>query len=253
MTHEGFDVHRVLNKYSLTFVLVVFFLVSALMFGYAMKLKSISQSINFAAITQSGDQLLDPTGRNLPSSNTPPVPGIGPTEGNANAPLTIVEFTDYECSLCGRYFSDAYQKLKKNYIEPGKLRYEVRNFPLPNIHPNAMAAAEAAVCARRQGKFWDMHSKLFSSQSKWSGLADPVPAFKEFASELGLVSATYNACLDQHQAKAEIEADMADADAAGIDGTPSLWIFGTKGRIQQVNGTYPFSFFERQFIRLSRS
>jgi protein-disulfide isomerase len=252
MPHDGFDIHRVLNKYSLTFILVVFFLVSALMFAYAMKLRSISHSINFSVAAQAGDQLLNPAGRNLSSQHKPPVPGIGPTEGNANASLKIVEFTDYQCTLCGRYFTETYQQLKKEYIDTGKLRYEVRNFPLTNIHPNAMVAAEAAVCARRQGKFWDMHAKLFSNQSRWGDLADPLPSFKDYAAQIGLNADTFSDCIDQNQPQKEIEQDMADAERAGIDGTPSMWIFGAKDRVQQVNGTYPYRYFVRQFARLIR-
>lgn len=94
--------------------------------------------------------------------------------GSSEAPVTIVEFTDYQCPFCRRFESTTFAEIRKKYIDTGKVRFIVRDFPLVDMHPDAMLAAEAAHCAGDQGKFWPMHDALFSDASKLgkSGLID---------------------------------------------------------------------------------
>lgn len=91
-----------------------------------------------------------------------------PSLGKEGAPVTVVEFTDYQCPFCVRAFSDTYPQLRKDYIDTGKVKYVIRDFPLP-FHSNAQKAAETANCAQDQGKYWQMHDKLFEQQANWEG------------------------------------------------------------------------------------
>ena len=90
--------------------------------------------------------------------------------GSANATITLIEFTDYQCPFCSRHFNQTYEQIKKDYIDTGKVKFYLRDFPL-GFHPNAQKAAEAARCAGDQGKYWEMHDALFKNQSEWSPLA----------------------------------------------------------------------------------
>jgi len=96
--------------------------------------------------------------------------GMGnlPILGNQNAPVTIIEFSDFQCPFCQSFFQNTYSQLKKDYIDSGKVKLVYRTFPLTTIHPNAQGSAEAAECANDQGKFWDMHNIFFQNQNAWS-------------------------------------------------------------------------------------
>ncbi|MBI1812902.1 thioredoxin domain-containing protein [Candidatus Peregrinibacteria bacterium] len=193
-----------------------------------------------------------PTAPTAPAQPTPPAAtapatGVGPTLGKADASVTIVEFTDFQCPFCSRHFQQTFRDIKKNYVDAGKVKYELRMFPLTSIHQNAMAAAEAAMCANAQGKFWEMHDTLFSNQGTWSGQSDPTATFKTYASDAGVNAATFARCLTNHTTQAQIQKDMADGSAAGITGTPGFWIEGPKGKTQLVSGAYPYATFQTAF------
>jgi protein-disulfide isomerase len=87
-----------------------------------------------------------------------------PSMGNGDAKVTLIEFSDYQCSFCGRHFSQTLPRLMTEYVKTGKVKYVLRDFPLEPIHPLAFKAAEAARCASDQGKYWEMHDRLFSNQ-----------------------------------------------------------------------------------------
>jgi len=102
---------------------------------------------------------------------TVPVADTDPTKGNVNAAITIVEFTDYQCPYCARYAIETLPQIQKEYIDTGKIKYVLKDIPLTSLgHANAEKAAEAALCSGEQGKYWEMHEKLFSSQQEWSEL-----------------------------------------------------------------------------------
>src|SRR6266568_3331990 len=133
--------------------------------------------------------------------------GQGPNLGSPDAPVTLVEFSDYQCPFCQRYVSNTFSELKKDYIDTGKVRYVFRDFPLESIHPQARKAAEAAHCAGDQGKYWEMHDTLFKDQR-----ALAVDGLKNSASTLGLKQDEFDLCLDQGKyAKA-----VSDDEAAGL-------------------------------------
>jgi protein-disulfide isomerase len=152
--------------------------------------------------------------------------------GDENAPVTIIEFSDYECPFCGRFYQQTLPQIKSNYIETGKVRLVYRDFPL-SFHPNAQKAAEAAECAGEQGKYFEMHDRLFEK-----GVSGGVDSFKQYAAELGLNADTFNVCLDSGQMASEVQKDFADGQAAGVTGTPGFFING-----KLVEGAQPFEVF----------
>jgi protein-disulfide isomerase len=141
-------------------------------------------------------------------------PAIGP----ASAPITLVEFADFQCPYCRQWEQQTYKPLLDAY--PGKIRFVYRDFPLTSIHPNAMPAAEAAQCANEQGKFWDFHDKLFGSET----LSDDV--YKQYAQDLGLDMTKFNDCLSTHKYAQQIQADSDFATNLGINSTPTFFING---------------------------
>ena len=154
-------------------------------------------------------------------------------QGNPDATVTIVEFSDYECPFCARFYNDAYQQIKTEYIDTGKVKMVFRDFPL-NFHPQAQKAAEAAECAGEQGKYYEMHDKLFEQ-----GVSGGVDSFKQYAKDIGLDSTKFDECLDSDQMKKEVQQDMSDGQKAGVQGTPAFFING-----EMVSGAQPFSVFQ---------
>ena len=166
--------------------------------------------------------------------------------GKDSATVTIIEFTDYQCPFCARHFSETYGKIKADYVDTGKVRYVVRDYPL-GFHPHAQKAAEASECADEQGKFAEMHDKLFAGSATWSSLPDALPTFKQYASDLKLNASTFNDCLDSGKFKDEVLGDLADGSAAGISGTPGFWILSDDGQSKQISGAYPYETFKAAF------
>lgn len=136
--------------------------------------------------------------------------------------VQVVEFGDYQCPACGQ----AYPTTKKLISEFGdKITFVFRNFPLP-MHANAGAAAQAAEAANAQGKFWEMHDKLYASQDEWSSLYDPTDMFVSYASGLGLDTAAFKKDISDKAYEKYIEQDKSDGFALGINGTPTFYING---------------------------
>ena len=161
--------------------------------------------------------------------------------GKKNAPVTLIEFTDYQCPFCGRHFTQTFGQIKKEYVDTGKVKYIVRDFPL-SIHPNAPKAAEATECAHAQGKFWEMHNVIFEKQALWSSAPSATDLFKQYAADLGLSVSAFGTCLDGGKATAEVQKDFADGSSAGVTGTPAFFINGKK-----LSGAQPFANFKAAF------
>lgn len=141
-----------------------------------------------------------------------------PSRGPANAPVTIVEFADFECPFCGALYPTMKQ-IEKNYAD--KVRLVYRQFPLTNVHPHAQKAAEASLCANEQKHFWDFYDSLFGDQSKLS-IAD----LKQRAQTLGLDTNAFNTCIDSGKQADAIQKDKEDARKAGVNSTPTMYING---------------------------
>ena len=171
-----------------------------------------------------------------------------PMMGNRNAPLTLIEFSDYHCPFCRRFFTQTFPKIKSNYIDTGKVRYVFRDYPLDAIHPNARKAAEAAHCAQEQGKYWEMHDAIF--ESKDSGFPD----LKGLGQKLGLDVARLDRCVGSGKYGKEIEKDYQDGTLAGVTGTPGFFLGLTrKGATIQgtlISGAQPLARFTQLFDAL---
>ncbi len=160
--------------------------------------------------------------------------------GDPNAKVTIIEFTDYQCPFCGRHFTQTWPQLKTDYVDTGKVKVVVRDFPL-SFHPNAQKASEASECAKEQNKFVEMHDKLFSTQNEWSSMdaAGAAAKFKEYAKTLSLTTA-FDFCLDTGKTAAEVQKDFTDGSSYGVSGTPTFYINGV-----ELVGAQPYSVFKQ--------
>src|SRR6266496_63265 len=142
-----------------------------------------------------------------------------PFKGDKNAKVTLVEFSEFQCPFCGRHVRETYPQLEKEYIQTGKVKYVFRDLPLESIHKNAFKASEAAHCAGEQGKFWEMHDRLFANQNSLE------PAMLTgHAQAIGVVAKKFQACLDSGKYAAEIRKGIAEATKYGITGTPTTVI-----------------------------
>ncbi len=155
-----------------------------------------------------------------------------PTLGPENAPITIVEFSDYQCPFCRRWHEEVYEPLLAAY--PGKIRMVYRNLPLTSIHPDAMGAAQAALCANEQDAFWPFHNKLFSSDSL------STQTFMQYAQELSLNIDQFQSCITDEKYKDAVTADSDFAVNLGIRSTPTFFINGLA-----VVGAQPLEVFQQ--------
>lgn len=156
-------------------------------------------------------------------------------EGNQNASITIVEFSDYECPYCQRFYKTTYQQIKKEYIDTGKANLIFKSFPL-NIHKNSEKAAEAALCAGEQGKYYEMYNMLFEN-----GAEGGITQFKEYAKKLDLNKNAFNTCLDSGIMQKTIQKSIAQGKKLGVTGTPTFFING-----QMILGAQPLKVFEQK-------
>ncbi|MBT6410228.1 MAG: DsbA family protein [Nitrospina sp.] len=209
------------------------------------ELKSIRKELN--EIKQKG---LVQQGRGRPArSSTATVSTAGePILGNLKAPVTLVEFTDYQCPFCRKFYKNAYKELKKQYVETGKVRFVLRDLALPN-HQRAKPAAISTHCAGEQDKFWEMHDALFEGGGKLS--RDDILGYGK---SIGMNEASFKSCLDSGRYKKDIELDAQDARNVGINGTPGFVVGRTNknslvtGTI--IRGTRPFSAFKAEIDKL---
>jgi len=168
--------------------------------------------------------------------------------GRADAPLTLVEFTDLECPYCRSFHVGAFERLKREYIDTGKLRFFSRDFPL-DFHPNARPAALAVRCAGEQGKFWEMRHVVTLNASALNR-----ELYDRLARELGVDGGKFSACITADRYRTEIDRDMAEATKAGVSGTPTFVLGittpGTAVEGQRIVGAQPFPVFEAQIKAL---
>ncbi len=172
-----------------------------------------------------------------------------PIKGKSDAPVTIIEFSDYQCPFCGRFVKNTFPDIAKKYIETGKVKYVFRDFPL-EFHKQAPKASEAANCAGDKGKYWEMHDKLFDSQN-----ALALDNLRQYAKDIGLDAEVFNACIDSGKHAAEITKDLEDGKKAMVSGTPSFIIGKTQSGKKEIVGkkivgARPFSSFEQVIDQL---
>jgi len=157
----------------------------------------------------------------------PPAEAKGIVYGNPDAPITITEFADFECGGCGQYALLHTPDIKKRIVDAGLANFKFVDFPL-NIHPNAMAAHLAAACANDQGKFWEMHDRIFETQFDWNSqaTANPKKVLAGLAQELSLDMNAWNSCFDNRTHLGTIEANRNTGIKLGVNSTPSIQVGG---------------------------
>jgi protein-disulfide isomerase len=146
--------------------------------------------------------------------------------GNPDAPVTIVEYTDYQCPFCSRHVAQVYPQLKEKYVDTGLVYYVFKDFPLTSIHPQAELAAEAARCAGEQNGYVEMHDALFANQGEWNGRDDAATFFINYASEIGLEPTPFTECLESHKFLEAVRADLNEGLGFGVQGTPTFFVNG---------------------------
>ena len=148
------------------------------------------------------------------------------TKGRADAPVTVYEMSDFQCPYCRAFALTTMPVLEREYVRSGKARFVYINFPLTQLHSNAVAAAEAAMCAARQHKFWEMHDLLFERQEQWARQPEPGPYLVALGDSAGLDRAQLLECLTTQATRPEVEADAQRAVRAGARSTPTFYIEG---------------------------
>lgn len=146
----------------------------------------------------------------------------GISVGSEDAPVVVREFADYQCPACAR-FAEASRRLKKEYVETGKVRFVYFDLPLRQ-HQNAMPAAQAARCAGDQGQYWAMHDKLYDAQGEWSGSNDPVATFTRYANGMDLEERRFRRCLETELHKEAVEQSLQVAVQMRVSSTPTVMV-----------------------------
>ncbi len=159
------------------------------------------------------------------------------TKGSASAPVTLYEMSDFECPFCAEFWRETLPQLEREYVETGKVRLVFVNMPLP-MHPNAEPAAELAMCAARQHRFWQMHDLLFRNQDRWADLPEPGPFFLSLGDSAGINQRELQECLRTKAMRPVVEADFEGARRSGAHSTPSFYIEGGL-----ISGSQPISVF----------
>ncbi len=172
-------------------------------------------------------------------------PDDDPSIGAEDAPVTIIAFSDFQCPYCRQFEQQAFQRLKTEYIETGKVRLVFRDFPLTQIHPNALPAAMAAECAHNQDAFWPMHDRLFANQGAWGQSDTPNEVFVGYAEEIGLDVDAFRGCLQNREPIQEISGDFQDGVDGGVRGTPAFFMGG-----EMLSGAQPFGAFQKRIETL---
>lgn len=169
--------------------------------------------------------------------------GDAPVKGDDNAPVTIVEFSDYECPFCGRFYSETLGLIEENYISTGKAKLVFMDFPLSSIHPKAQSAALAARCAGEQGgdeAYFKMHDKLFENQVSLSD-----ENYKKWAREIGLNGEKFDECFDSGKFNSNVLADLNYGTSLGVTGTPAFFVGNEESGFRVISGAQPYGVFEQ--------
>lgn len=228
---------------------------SILLNGGTIQIKSLNTS-KAAAGTQA-DQAPSQPSQQAPQAAAPQAP-LGPVKvsvadepvlGNKNAQVTLVEFVDYECPFCKRFFDQTLSDIKKNYIDTGKVKVVMRNFPL-SFHQNAHKESQAALCARDQGGdsiYYKFHDEIFKrTTSNGTGLA--VDQLPKIANDVGIDGTKLQGCLDSDKYKAKVDQDISEGTKAGVSGTPAFFVgkstSGNEIDGQIIVGAQPYSAFQ---------
>ena len=235
-------------------VLVAALVIGAFVIGSLWtKVQYLEKGAAVAGTTTTGNQPAGaPAAAGAPQAPTKGIASIDddPILGDKNAPITIIEFSDYECPFCKRHFTDTFPQLIKNYIDTGKAKLVFRDFPLSFHDPMATKEAVAANCAKEQGgdkKYFEFHDEIFKrTTSNGNGLNED--KIQAIAKDIGLNTSKFTSCLSNKAMEDEIKKDIADGSAAGASGTPTFLIgkSTSDGKIEGdlLIGAQPFAAFQ---------
>ena len=190
-----------------------------------------------AAVPSAPAAPTQPSAPQAPTKVNVQVTADDPIKGKSTAKLTIVEFGDYQCPFCGRFFKDVEPQIIKDYVDTGKVKFVYKN--LAFLGQESKDAANAALCAKEQNMFWQYHDKIYSSQSGENQGTFSIVNLKKFATDLGLDTTKFNSCLDGQKYNLQIQADIAEANKNGFQSTPSIAV-GTVA----VIGAQPYAQFK---------
>lgn len=216
-------------------------LVIGLLIGYTMRPLTLAQTPNAAGASAITPLAAIPTTDNSVAQQDLMESLISKTrhfKGDPNAPVTIIEFGDFQCPFCGRFAAQTEPQLDEQYIQSGKVRFGYFNFAF--LGSESTWAAEAAECAADQDKFWEYHDKLYASQSGENQGTFNKDNLKKFAEKLGLDTKAFNDCLDSGKYTALVQDDTSASSALGVQSTPTFLING-----QSVVGAQPFNVFQQ--------
>ena len=169
-----------------------------------------------------------------------------PIIGDSNAPITIIEFSDFQCPFCAKFHIQTLPKITEEYIKKGKVKLVFRDFPIQSIHSNAWIASTAAECANEQGKFKEMHDKLFENQNEWNSknTDNVIILFNQYSLEMEIEEEKFDSCLRNGKYDKEIQKDLDDGRAYGISGTPGFFIGNDEIGFIELKGAHPFENFK---------
>jgi len=184
----------------------------------------------------------------LGSGVTQPDPLAARTKGRADAPVTVYEMSDFQCPYCREFALGTMPVLEREYIEPGKVRFVYINLPLSSLHRNAATAAEVALCAARQQRFWPMHDLLFRHQDRWAALASPQAYLLALGDSAGLDRTLLAGCVTSGATAADVRADAERARRSGATSTPTFYIEGAL-----LEGAAPVTVFRAVLDSIYRS
>lgn len=232
---------ELLKKINFNYLLTILLLINILAVG-ALLIKVT----HLQKLVVSGNLAAAPTAQVPAQGNQAPAPGAKvdvsagkfPLLGKSDAKVTIIEFADFRCPFCEKYFTDTASQIIKDYVDTGKVKYAFRNYAF--LGPASVVAANAAECANEQGQFWKMHEYFYKNQPSESDTSIyTVDNLTKIAGQLGMDTNKFNSCLSANKYDKDVSADLADGQKAGVTGTPTIFINGIS-----VVGAQPYSAFK---------
>jgi protein-disulfide isomerase len=148
----------------------------------------------------------------------------GVTKGDENAPVTIIEFGDFQCPACQAFALQVKPQVELAYVESGKAQFVYYDWPIVSGHPNAFLAARASRCAADQDRYWEYHDNLFRNQARWAPMTSPVSTFIDYAETLGLDRGQFASCLNSDRHAVLVTANMELGNRLGVNGTPTIYV-----------------------------
>ena len=229
--------------------LVAAIVVAAFLGGYSLGLIENSDSISNEELAEMILEINEDSPAKAQQAARPDAPIFvsldnDPLKGNPNASLTIVEFSDFQCPFCSRFYQETLPLIEQNYVNTGKVNLVYRDMPLA-IHPNAIPAHIAAECAYVQNAFWEYHDILFERQSEWNKLdsIDLEEKLAAYAQELNLDS-SFNTCVKSASIAQEVQMDYSQAVGYGVTGTPTFFVGNPSDGFVKLSGAQPYSAFQ---------